>query len=57
MADRILEAFLVRQAEEGLALAAESDLLTLLPFGSPPDRYLVELRCTGLVERAPGRHR
>jgi len=54
MADRILEAFLRRQQEEGLALARESDLLSLLSLGSPADRYLVEFRCTGLVERSPG---
>jgi hypothetical protein len=54
MADRILEAFLTRQQAAGLALAEESDLLDLLPIGSPADRYLVELRCRGLVERSPG---
>jgi hypothetical protein len=54
MADRILEAFLARQQVAGLALAQESDLLDLLPIGSPADRYLVELRCKGLIERSPG---
>ena len=54
MADRILESFLARQETEGRALADESDLLSLLPIGSPADRYLVEFRCKGLVERAPG---
>jgi hypothetical protein len=54
MADRVLEAFLARQQEEGLALAAESDLLDLLPIGAPADRYLVRFRCRGLVEGAAG---
>jgi hypothetical protein len=54
MTDRVLEAFLVRQQEAGLALAAESDILTLWPFGSPADRYIAEFRCQGLVEHGPG---
>jgi hypothetical protein len=54
MADRILDAFLARQQEEGLALAAESDLLELLPIGKPANRYIARFRCTGLVEQKPG---
>ena len=54
MADRVLDAFLARQQDEGLALEAESDLVTLLPFSGRADRYLVEFRCKGFVERAPG---
>jgi hypothetical protein len=54
MTDRIFDAFLARQQLEGSALAQESDLLTLRPTGSPADRYRVEFRCHGLVERAPG---
>jgi len=54
MPDRILEAFLARQEHEGRVLAAQSDLLTLVPIGSPADRYLIEFRCKGLVEREPG---
>jgi len=54
MADRILNAFLTRQREEGLALAAQSDLLSLQPIDGASDRYVAEFRCTGLVERAPG---
>lgn len=54
MADRILEAFLARQQKDASALADKSDLLRLVPIGSPADRYLVEFRCKGLVERAPG---
>lgn len=48
--DPVFEAFLARQFEEGMALAAASDLLTLVPFGDvPPDRYVAEFRCRGLV--------
>ena len=54
MADRVLDAFLARQREEGLALAAQSDLLSLQPIEHAGDRYLAEFRCTGLVERGPG---
>ena len=53
MPDRILNAFLRRQEEEGRALAAQSDLVSLVPSGSPPDRYVLELRCNGLVEASP----
>lgn len=53
MADRIFEAFLMRQLEEGAALAASSDLLELMPLesdaGGPPDRYVATFRCKGLV--------
>lgn len=53
MADKIFEAFLERQYEEGLALAAKSDLLELYPAitpdGLPPQDYLARFRCTGLV--------
>ena len=54
MPDRILEAFLLRQQDEGVALAAESDLLELQYAGTPAHRYLARFRCTGLVEQAPG---
>lgn len=53
MTDRILEAFLRRQEEEGRALAAQSDLVSLVAIGSPPDRYMLELKCKGLVEVSP----
>src|SRR5687767_11491497 len=54
MSDRVLDAFLTQQMDEGLALAADSDLLDLLPLGAPADRYLARFRCTGLVEEQPG---
>jgi hypothetical protein len=51
--DRIFDSFLRRQWEEGRALADESDLVSLAAAGSPPDRYVLDLRCTGLVEASP----
>lgn len=49
--DRILESFLERQLEEGMALAADSDRVDLMPLpgSQPPSRYLVSFQCTGLV--------
>jgi hypothetical protein len=50
MHDVILESFLASQLEAGLALAGSSDLLDLVPLDAPPvRRYLVDLRCRGLV--------
>jgi hypothetical protein len=55
MTDNILAGFLARQREEGMALAAESDLFDLIPVdGRAGQRYLLELRCTGLVQRDSG---
>ena len=52
MTDRIFEGWLRYQLEEGLALAASSDLVQLLPLsGDPPQKYLVEFRCNGPMER------
>jgi len=51
--DKIFESFLRRQYEEGMALAADSDLLELypasMPDGLPPQEYLARFRCKGLV--------
>ena len=53
--DRVLAAFLGRQFEEGMALAAASDLLKLVPVDGPlRQRYLAEFRCTGLVQADSG---
>jgi len=53
MQDKIFEAFLKRQHEEGMALARSSDLLELIPdSGDPPDRYIAQFRCKGLVQSA-----
>ena len=52
--DRVLEGFLQRQFEQGMALAAESDLFDLVPLDPPPapQHYVACFHCTGLV-RAP----
>ena len=53
MQDKIFEAFLKRQYDEGMALAEASDLLELHPMGGdPPNRYIARFRCKGLV-RSP----
>jgi len=57
MKDKIFEAFLRRQFEEGKALAASSDALELIamPDGDPPSRYIAHFeRCNGLVRDARG---
>jgi hypothetical protein len=55
MQDKILNAFLARQFEEGMALARESDLVELVPIGShPPQRYLARFRCRGLCRQTGG---
>jgi hypothetical protein len=51
--DKIFELFLRQQLEEGVALAAESDLLELHPLrrgGRPPQHYIARFRCNGFVE-------
>jgi hypothetical protein len=54
MQDKIFEAFLKRQYEDGMALAKSSDLLELFPMSDEPaDRYIAQFRCKGLV-RSPG---
>jgi ubiquitin-protein ligase len=52
--DKILEGFLQKQFEDGMALAAQSDLLDLVPLDPPPlvRHYIACFHCTGLV-RAP----
>jgi hypothetical protein len=55
MQDKIFEAFLKRQYEEGMALAESSDLLDLYPMGvEPPNRYVAAFRCKGLVGGGDG---
>lgn len=50
MTDPVFEAFLSRQRDEVLALAAASDLIRVFPAGGdPPDRYRAEFACRGLV--------
>lgn len=55
MNDAIYEGFLRRQYEEGMALAAQSDVVTLRPMpGSSPSKYLAEFRCKGLIREGAG---
>ena len=51
MIDRILDAFLRRQQKEAVSLSEASDLIRLLPMGDPPDRYVVQFHCKGLVQQ------
>jgi hypothetical protein len=59
MTDVVFRDFLETQLEEGLALAAASDLVEIVPAGPagsgmPPQRYRVRFRCTGLVRTDDG---
>lgn len=55
MRDKIFESFLKRQYEEGMELARSSDLIELYPMGGdPPNRYIAEFRCKGLVRAVGG---
>jgi hypothetical protein len=56
MPDRIRELFLRRQYEAGTKLAAESDVLNLVPLfhgNGSPARYIAQFSCTGVL-RLPG---
>lgn len=55
MTDRILGAWLERQFEDGMALAATSDLLHLIPAdGAGRQRYIADFRCKGLAQTGTG---
>ena len=55
MDDRVLEAFLNRQHDEGMALADGSDLLDLIPLGGPCSQlYVAMFCCKGLVRSSSG---
>ncbi len=52
--DRVLEAFLEKQHDEGMDLSRSSDLLDLCPLEPrPSSRYIARFSCTGLVRTAP----
>ena len=58
MSHGVFEAFLAQQYVDGMRLAESSDLLFLTPVsGSPPDRYVADFRCIGLVKDDTGVHR
>ena len=50
MNDKIYAAFLMRQAEEGKALAQASDLIEIHPVA--PQAFAVDLHCKGLICKA-----
>lgn len=53
--DPVRDAFLLRQFEEATALAASSDVIRLMPMsGTPPDRYVLDFTCKGLVRNPQG---
>jgi hypothetical protein len=55
MTDKIFEAFLRRQYEQGMALARDSDLLELIALdGPPPQHYVACFSCKGLVRTNAG---
>jgi len=52
MQDKIYAAFLMRQLEEGVALARASDLVKIVPVA--PQAFAVDLHCKGLVRKTDG---
>ncbi|HEY7448377.1 MAG TPA: hypothetical protein VH702_09520 [Vicinamibacterales bacterium] len=50
MTDRIFNAFLKQQQKEAMSLAEASDLIRLFPMGEPPNRYVLQFHCKGLVQ-------
>jgi hypothetical protein len=53
--DKIYEAFLRRQGEEGAELAAASDVLEIAPLAAPPaDRFVARFHCATLVRDERG---
>lgn len=53
--DKILQGFLDSQYQQGVALAADSDILKLMPMAGPgSDRYIAEFNCRGLIQNAEG---
>src|SRR6185436_19649410 len=55
MTDKIMADFLQEQCAQGLALAAESDLVTVTPLrGRPPRQFVVEFQCKGMAKDARG---
>lgn len=52
--DLVYERFMERQLEEGMALAAASDLLELEAYPVGPPSFLATFRCLGMVRLADG---
>jgi hypothetical protein len=56
MTDKVFNNFLERQHTDGQTLAAQSDILRLMPAaGAPPQQYIAEFRCQGVVQDRQGR--
>ena len=56
MTDNVFTKFLERQHTEGRTLAANSDILKLMPVaGAPPQQYIAEFRCQGVIQDRDGR--
>ena len=56
MTDKVLSNFLARHLADGRALVTNSDILRLLPaLGEPPQQYIAEFRCKGIVQDRDGR--
>lgn len=54
--DKILMSFLAEQEKEARTVTAESDLVSVHPVaGAPPNRYIAEFRCKGLVRNREGK--
>jgi ubiquitin-protein ligase len=55
MTDKVFSNFLERQLTDGRSLAANSDILRLVPaVGTPPQQYIAEFRCKGAVQERDG---
>ncbi len=52
MIDKIYDAFLMRQHEEGMTLSRSSELIQVFPVA--PQAFVVRLRCKGLVQTGDG---
>jgi hypothetical protein len=55
MSDPIRAAFLEHQLREATRLNAESDIVRVIAVeGSPPERYVIDFHCRGLIRDADG---
>jgi hypothetical protein len=56
MSDAVFDAFLREQFRQGMALAGQSDLISLAPMeqGAAPSFYVATFFCKGLIQKADG---
>lgn len=52
--DKVFSNFLHRQRDDALRFNADSDLVQLMPFDDEPQRYVIDLRCKGLIRSPTG---